>query len=248
MTREFSSAAELERALEDHFANGGCFVSGAFDGAEGDLCEVELVAPSGERMSLDGIVVWVGSGDNPGVGVQFVGFDRALLDRLAGFVRAAEDHADARAADADLANGTPVPATRTSARSPHERMRGLTMAQQMKVAREGDVNERIILERIYGKSVWDALLSNPRLTHPEVARIARMGQLPRPQLEQIVANGHWIASPQVRRALLANRRLTRVMVDKILRATPKHELTLMPKQTAYPSSVREAARKLLKRQ
>jgi len=36
------------------------------------------------------------------------------------------------------------------------------------------------------------------------------------------------------------------MISKIIRAAPKAELRLMPKQTAYPPSVREAARKLLK--
>ena len=60
-------------------------------------------------------------------------------------------------------------------------------------------------------------------------------------------NVRWLASPQVRRALLGNRRLTAAMIDKVLRATPKHELNLVPKQTAYPSPVREATRRILKR-
>ena len=41
---------------------------------------------------------------------------------------------------------------------------------------------------MYGKNVWEALLRNPRLTAPEVARIARMGQLPRPLIEIIVGS------------------------------------------------------------
>jgi hypothetical protein len=35
---------------------------------------------------------------------------------------------------------------------------------------------------------------------------------------------------------------------KLLRATPKHELKLIEKGTAYGPSVRESARKLLKQQ
>jgi hypothetical protein len=128
----------------------------------------------------------------------------------------------------------------------HERLRGLSPVEQLKVAREGEVNERIVLERLYGKFVWEALLSNPRLTPPEVARIARMGQLPRPQLEHILANNAWLQQPQVRRALLANPRVSREGIEKVLRATPKAELRLVPKQTAYPPAVRDIASRLLK--
>src|SRR5690606_9222489 len=99
----------------------------------------------------------------------------------------------------------------------HERLRGLTLAQQVKLAHSGELNERIVLERIYGKNVWDALLRNPRLTGPEVARIARMGSLPRPQLELIFNNGGWLQIPEVRRALLTNPRLGTDQVLRILR-------------------------------
>ncbi len=128
----------------------------------------------------------------------------------------------------------------------HERLRGLSPAEQYKIARDGEINERIVLERLYGKGVWEALLANPRLTPPEVARIARMGSLPRPQLEHILTNPAWLASPQVRRALLSNPRLPRDGVDKVLRATPKAELRLIPKQVSYPPGVRELATRLLK--
>ena len=78
-------------------------------------------------------------------------------------------------------------------------------------------------------------------------RLARLGNLPRPQLEQIVANGAWLQSPQVRRALLGNPRLSQDMARKVLRMMPQHELKLVPSQTAYPQAVRSAARRLLAR-
>lgn len=135
---------------------------------------------------------------------------------------------------------------RRLSRNPQERVRGLAMAQQQKVARSGELSDRVALERLYGKSVWETLLNNARLTPPEVLRIARMGSLPQPLLELIVGNRARLASPQVRRALLANRRLTRAMVATVLQATPRNELKLMHKQTAYPAIVREAAAKLLR--
>jgi hypothetical protein len=135
---------------------------------------------------------------------------------------------------------------RKIARNLHERVRGLALAQQIKMAGTGELAERIVLERMYGKNVWEALLRNPRLTGPEVARIARMGSLPRPLMEIILANGGWLQIPEVRRALLTNPRLATDQIMRILRLLPKHELKLAAMQTAYPFSVRDVAKRLLK--
>ncbi len=132
------------------------------------------------------------------------------------------------------------------AKTPQERVRNLSHTEQQRVARKGELADRVALERTYGKAVWETLLGNSRLTTPEVLRIARMASLPIPLIEIIVSNRGWLGSPQVRRALLANRRLTKDMIMTVLRATPKSELRLMNKQTAYPALVREAAAKILK--
>jgi Tfp pilus assembly protein PilZ len=143
-------------------------------------------------------------------------------------------------------------ATRTSHPPPErleslqQRLRGISMAKQMKIARDGELTERVALERIYGKNVWEALLRNPRVTQPEVARIARMGALPKPLIEIIVANTGWVRGGQIRRALLSNPRLSRDQARKVIAAAPKNELRLMTKQTSYPHVVREIARKLIK--
>lgn len=126
-------------------------------------------------------------------------------------------------------------------------LRGLSAARQLEIARTGDMDQRVALERIYGKGVWDALLSNPRITVNEVARIARKGTVPKILLDSIADNAAWARTPPVRRALLGNRRLSADAVAKILRLTPMAELKLIPKQTAYPLAVRDAAQKLLKR-
>jgi len=131
-------------------------------------------------------------------------------------------------------------------RNVFERLRNLSIPDQMKMARAGEISERTALERMYGRTVWEALLRNPRITPHEVARIARMGALPRPLLELIVGTAAWLRVPEVRRALLANLRLTADMIPRVLRLLPKHELRLVPQQTAYPGAVRDAARRMLK--
>jgi hypothetical protein len=133
------------------------------------------------------------------------------------------------------------------ARSLQEHLRGLTLAAQHRIAATGELHERILIERLYGKNVWDPLLRNPRLTAPEVSRIARYGALPRVLLELIVGNSAWLQAPEVRRALLANPRLGSEQIAKVLRLTPKHELKLATTQTAYPQSVRIAAKQLMTR-
>jgi hypothetical protein len=127
-----------------------------------------------------------------------------------------------------------------------QRLRSLNASEQLKVARTGELSDRTIVERLYGKHVWDALLHNPRLTIPEVARIARKGTVPKPLLELILENGAWVKSDAVRRALLGNPKVGPDAVLKLLRATPKAELKLIEKGTAYSVAVRESARKLLR--
>jgi hypothetical protein len=128
----------------------------------------------------------------------------------------------------------------------HEKLRHLNAAQQLKVARTGELAERIAVERLYGKQVWDALLRNPRISMPEVARIARKGTVPKPLIELILENGAWTKADAVRRALLGNPKLNSDAVLKLLRITTKHELKMIEKGSAYAHSIRELARKLLK--
>ena len=125
-----------------------------------------------------------------------------------------------------------------------DRIRNLSFSEQQKAAREGGQAERTALERIYGKAVWEALLQNPRLTVIEVARISCKAGLPKILLDTILSNPSWLSNGQVRRGLLTNPRLGREQVVKVLRAMPRHELKLAPKQSIYSSAVREAARRL----
>ncbi len=149
-----------------------------------------------------------------------------------------------------------VPSSSSSSDDPHrirpkiaanvnQRLRGLPLHKIHKLARNGTLQERAALERIYGKTVWEFLLQNPNLTPPEVARIARMGTLPKPLIDTIVAHAGWLSKPLVRRALLANPRLSGRALTAVLRALPKAELKLVPQQGGYSFAVKETARRLL---
>jgi hypothetical protein len=126
------------------------------------------------------------------------------------------------------------------------KLRNLTPEQRIQHARSHVQEERVLLERLYGSAVWELLLHNPKVTVPEVARMARKGSMPRPLLDFISDNEQWVRHSLVRRALLSNPRLSGDAITKVLRSLPPRELKLVPQQTAYPPAVRQAATRLMK--
>jgi hypothetical protein len=132
-------------------------------------------------------------------------------------------------------------------RNMFERIQALTVPEQLKLAGAGTLQERVVLERMYGPMVWESLLRNSRLTAPEAARIAKKGTLPRPLVDLIASKAGWLATVEVQRALLSNPRSSPMVVRKVLRVMPKTDLLLVPHQTAYPLSVRQAAKGMLGR-
>jgi hypothetical protein len=187
-----------------------------------------------------------------GLALQLVDRSAAALARVREFVLAAcaEDagrqgaEPDAEydpAEDRDLAADQ-----RAIVQARASKLRNLTPAQRMQVARGSVQEERVLLERLYGSAVWELLLRNPKITLPEVARMARKGTMPRPLLDMIAENEQWIRHSLVRRALLANPRLGPDAINRVLRTLPPRELKLVPQQTAYPQSVRQAATRLMR--
>lgn len=250
---------DLQRsaALERDLQSGGLFVPGARH-ALNEQCEVRFRFADLEHSVAARVVFSDGAG--VGLELSMVGDERlALVERLrwqrtqpalpdeapddAAAAPGASRASDASDASDDGADRDPAAPRRAPL---HERVRNLSVAEQLKLAHQGEQQERILLERIYGKTVWEALLRNPRLTSPEVARIARMGALPKPLLEIIVGNAAWLQVPEVRRALLGNPRLAPEQIVRVLRLLPKHELKQVPAQLAYPAAVRDVARRLLR--
>lgn len=244
----------------DDVAAGGVFVPGCALEVQSE-CDLVVRAPTGE-MTLPARVVYVDP--KTGAGLELVGAGPTIKERLAELAKAAAQSSAPDAADDDSDDGLAELAPSADGedtndedagdgdeRTPpalnlQERLRGLTLAQQVRKAQSSDPTTRMALERMYGKNVWEALLRNPRLTAPEVARIARMGALPRPQLEVIVNNGGWLQIPEIRRALLSNPRLGTDQILRVLRLMPKHELKVASTATAYPFAVRDQAKRLLK--
>ena len=236
------TAADLERE-RPNLEHGSVVAAGLKGLPVGAFCDVELVFPSGERATFPARAVLA---TDAGTVFAFDRFDRELLAR--------QPSGSARAAAPDPSTpgpSDPEPAAEDQEEGPsasvQERLRGISVVEQLRVAREGSLAERVALERLYGKTVWEALLRSTRITVPEVARMARLGTMPRPLLELIVANPAWLQVPQIRRSLLSTPRLSAEMVQRVLSLLPREELKLVPQTAAYPPAVRAAAKALAKR-
>ena len=228
----FEDKASFESEFERNLRFGGMFVKNAQGISADDVLEVVLVHPENRNeLKLSCSVVWVSGDPNaPGVGVAVTDFTKEIREAIERFISAQKSS---------------VPPDIVRGQSPLERLRGLSMAEQIKVATGGTPQERIALERLYGKLVWEPILRNNRVTVPEVVRIANMGALPQHLFELIGANGGWLRVPQIRRALLGNIKTPPHIIEKVLRLTPRHELRLVAKQSTYSNAVRDKARRLL---
>lgn len=261
----FEDRRELEREYAQNFAHGRAFVAGTLDVALYTPCALVLEHPESKAtLHIEAEVIMVlDQGATRGVALQFRDRSDAELARIAAFAtaRAADnENADASSLDelddadeaSEFEDATGLHARSSSApranlvQERQLRLRNLSIHEQLKVARSSNMSDRVLLERIYGAAVWEALLKNSKITVPEVARIAKKGTIPRPLVDLIVENEGWIHQSIVRRALLSNPRLSSENALKILRILPHRELKLVPHQNAYPATVRALAMRLLK--
>lgn len=256
LTLSLPDGAALRDLYEQQLSKGYAFVPDGSGISEFQACELVL-DHEGRTLRLQAEVVFVkADGPGRGIGLQLSPLDASAKADLFAFIDGTapletEDPGGDPGAHgpADVVENTDCPPVRQgderAAKTLAERIRGLSSAQQQRLATKGTMPERIALERAFGSNVWEALLSNSRLTIPEVAWIARKGTLPRQLVEDIAGHASWVAAPQVQRALLANPRSTTAVVTLVLRALSRSDLQLVPQQTAYPATVRAAAKKML---
>lgn len=260
----FADRGALREAFEQHLAHGRAFVPGAAGLALFSPCTLVLqLADPCAQLALSCEVVMVvhadaqrGAEREGGVAVQLCDRSEAGLARVRAFVEAVTGTAQGAASELlpahdlaidDFAEERDLAADqRAIVQARAAKLRNLTPQQRMQVARGSVPEERVLLERIYGSAVWELLLRNPKITLPEVARMARKGTMPRPLLDLIAENEQWVRHSLVRRALLGNPRLGADAINRVLRTLPPRELKLVPQQTAYPPSVRQAATRLMR--
>lgn len=243
VTLALEDAESLRRLFESEWRLRRAFVAGKYSLRERERCCLLIVHPRGGSFAVEAEVVHIKAEEpGAGIGLDLVGLNAGALADLEAFVRQA---AEAQTEEAPSGESDPAARSELGSRSIYARIRQLSFTERQKVARHGLLTERVALERTFGGSVWEGLLQNSSLTVPEVAQIAKKGTLPQPLVATIVANGGWLASGEVRRALLSNPRVSGPQLDRVLRATPKAELKQIAQMSPYRSQVRMAAKKLV---
>jgi hypothetical protein len=235
LTLTFSDSAHLQAIFDEDLSKGRAFVPGATGVTEFEVCE--LVLQHGERihkLRTEAVFIKL-EGLGCGVGLAFGPLDSSATAALKAFVTGPPADVTTRQSEPEKAAIATV----------NDRIRGLSVVEQQRLAVSGTLSERVALERTFGPSVWEALLSNARLTLPEVATIARKGTVPRPLIESLASRPAWVAAPEVQRALLSNPRATPAVVSRVLQTMARSDLALVVKQTSYPHSVRALAKKIL---
>jgi len=256
----FSDRASLVLEHERNLAHGRAFVPLVNDLGLFARCCLRLVHP---QLDLEltvpcEVVMVMEQGEHRGTALQFLDRGPEMLARLRDFVASEphgqpqeqEDQEDQQPSEEENERSgdslPPSDAQRAIVEARAMKLRNLNPAERMQVARGSVLEDRVLLERLYGSAVWELLLRNPKVTVPEVARMARKGTMPRPLLDAIAENEQWIRHSLIRRALLANPRLSSDGVHRVLRTLPPRELKLVPQQTAYPPMVRQAASRLMR--
>lgn len=245
------STQALRTEWADNLSRNRTFVAGQFDLIERQLCEFVIVHPStGGSLSVTAEAVWIQPG--VGVGLSLVDYDGSARARIEAFIGQEQGVFETAATDPAIVVQLPVPLIiedsrddEAIARNLYDRVRELKSHERELMARQGTLQERVALERCFQGAVWEALLGNPQLTPPEVARIAKNPGLPAALVTTIANNAAWVGKSDVQRALLTNPRLTGASLDRVLRAIPKAELGAIASHAGYRAPIRQAAKKLL---
>jgi hypothetical protein len=163
--------------------------------------QVTLRGPSGGEVVVKATVV---APLPQGVALAIAGNPDELLERL--LAKAAEEE------------------TPQKQQSAWDRIRGLSQMEKILLAVKADRSERAMLLQDNDPRVLLSLLRNPRLTIDEVTRLAKSTYLNMQIADVIVKTGQWMASLEVRLALIHNAKTPQAFALRILPTLPDNEV------------------------
>ncbi len=126
-----------------------------------------------------------------------------------------------------------------------QQLRGMTPPQKVVLATKADRVTRALLLQESDQQVLFALLKNPRLSVDEVVRVAKSGYLSFQAAELILKTGTWVASLDVRLALVHNPKLPVPFALRLLPTLPDGEVRAIAKGAATSMPLKQAALKRL---
>jgi hypothetical protein len=204
-TVEFDSEGELREEHRANLSMGGLRLPTSESVALNALILVTLRGPWGAETVMKATVVAALPG---AIALAIDGDPGTLLERL--LVKTAEEESPAETAGAN--------------QNVWDRMRGLTQMEKLLLAIKADRTERALLLQDNDPRVLLSLLRNPRLTVDEVVRLAKSSFLNFQIADVIAKTGQWMASLDVRLALIHNPKTPPALAMRILPTLPEAEV------------------------
>ncbi|HKR63038.1 MAG TPA: hypothetical protein VJZ00_04835 [Thermoanaerobaculia bacterium] len=166
-----------------------------------------------------------------------------------GIALAIEGDADARLAS--LLAGAPAPpttetttTTATAAAPGWDRLRSMSQMEKILLAVKADRSERAVMLQDNDPRVLLSLLRNPRLTVDEVVRLAKSSFLNFQIAEVIMKASQWMASLDVRLALIHNPKTPQAFGLRILPTLPESDVRAIARAGTNMALKQAALRRL----
>jgi hypothetical protein len=164
--------------------------------------------------------------------------DEAALAAV--LVEPPRDPEPAEATSAEAPDGQETPERRGAA----QRLAMLSVSERMKVATQGNREERSILVRDPNRLVSAAVLSSPKLTESEIEAIARMTNVSSEVLRTVGTSRVWLKNYAVASALTRNAKTPIPIALTLLNRMTERDIKFLANDRNIPEPVRLAARKI----
>ncbi|TAK29570.1 MAG: hypothetical protein EPO40_09935 [Myxococcaceae bacterium] len=238
----YARREDLQRDLETQIERGGLYVLAPppDELAYGARCSLEVVAPDGRAVSLEGEVLAV----TPGHGLAV-----AMDARTIGELRALVGSLGADAPGAGAPRHERVDGGRGGERAPASAVDvlqswdSLSSAEKMRLAQHGGRDERAAALRDRNRSLHPHVLKNPRMTVEEVVALARNPQAAPEMLKLIAERSEWMGRAGVAEAIARNPKTPNDVGVRALASCSAEAVRQMAKGVGAPPHIAQAARK-----
>ena len=127
------------------------------------------------------------------------------------------------------------------------RIRGLSVAERVKLALRGNKSARSILARDPVRLVQGCVLQNPRITLEEALVMAKNRSLHGDLLRLIADERDWVRNYAVRLALVRNPKTPLQVALGLLSGVQERDIRLLARSREVPSVLQQQARRILAR-
>lgn len=202
-TAEFDTEEELQEEHRVNLAYNALRLPTTETAAPDTPLKIRLRGPWGSEVSVSGRVV---AGLPDGIALLVEGDPEQILKEL-------------------LENKEGEDATQNA----WDRVRGQAQMQKILLAVKADRTDRAVLLQDNDPRVLLSVLRNPRLTIDEVVRLAKSSFLNYQIVDAIMSNAQWMASLDVRLALIRNPKTPQAFALRILPTLPDSEVRAIAK-------------------